>query len=249
MSPVRAILRTGAFMGWSATILGAFEIRLALTPQAERDALADRYRARLSRGALRLFGTELLVQGQPSSQRGALVVANHQSALDIGVMLALFQAVLVSRHDVAQWPLLGRLAKHGDTIFVDRDNRRSGAAALREIRRRVEEGRTVAAFPEGGTFPGDSVHPFHAGVFAAVQPLDAPVIPVGLAYSPAVPYGQESFARHMARIAARPTTRIAVHLGEPLDRGSDAKSTAQKARARVESLVLEARAALEALGS
>lgn len=249
MSRVRAILRTGAFVGWSAVILGTYETRLAITPRGQRHGLADRYRGRLSRGALRLFGAELLVQGDLSTQPGALIVSNHQSALDIGVMLALFQAVLVSRHDVAQWPLLGRLAKHGDTIFVDRDDRRSGAAALREIRRRVQEGRTVAAFPEGGTFPGDSVREFHAGVFAAVQPLDAPVIPVGLAYSPAVPYGQESFAQHMARVAARPRTRVAVHLGEPLARGSDARSTAHAARARVEHLVLEARAALDALES
>lgn len=245
MSRVRAVLRSGAFVGWSATVLTAYEVRRAMIPETERHALANRYRSRLSRGALWLFGTELLVVGKLPPHRGALVVANHQSALDIGVMLALFQAVMVSRHDVADWPLLGRLAKHGDTIFVDRENRRSGAAALREIRRRVREGRTVVAFPEGATFPGDSVHEFHAGAFAAVQSLDAPVIPVGLAYSPSVPYGQESFAQHIARVAARPRTRIAVHLGEPLARGPDARSTAQKARAQVERLVLDARVALD----
>jgi 1-acyl-sn-glycerol-3-phosphate acyltransferase len=245
MSKALAILRTGAFVGWSATILGTYEVRRAMTPQTQRGALADRYRARLSRGVLRLFGTELFVEGEHQYGSGALVVANHQSALDIGVMLALFQAVLVSRHDVASWPVLGRLAKHGDTIFVDRENRRSGAAALREIRRRIKEGRTVVAFPEGATFSGDSVQEFHPGAFAAVQSLDAPVIPVGLAYSPAVPYGQESFAEHVTRIAARPKTRIAVHLGEPLARGPDPRSTAQSARIQVERLVLDARATLD----
>lgn len=245
MSRLRAVLRTGAFVGWSATILGAYEVRRATTPEQERPALANRYRARLSHGVLRLFGTELSVQGPRYFGGGALVVANHQSALDIGVMLALFQAVLVSRHDVASWPLLGRLAKRGDTIFVDRQDRRSGAAALREIRRRVGEGRTVVAFPEGATFPGDSVHEFHPGAFAAVQSLKVPVIPVGLAYAPAVPYGTESFAAHVARIAARPKTCIAVHIGQPLLRGPTARSTAESARARVERLVLDARAALE----
>lgn len=246
MSRLRAVLRTGAFVGWSATILGVYEARRAMTPEGQHHALANRYRARLSHGLLRVFGTELLVEGEHPAHDGALVVANHQSALDIGVMLALFQAVLVSRHDVASWPLLGRLAKHGDTIFVDREDRRSGAAALREIRRRVTQGRTVVAFPEGGTFPGDSVHEFHPGAFAAVQSLEAPVIPVGLAYSPAVPYGQESFAEHVARVAARPMTRVAVHLGEALPRGPDARATAQSARDQVERLVFRARAALDA---
>ena len=246
MSKVRAVLRTGAFVGFSAGILAAYEARLALTPAAGHDQLGSQYLARLTSGLLRVFGAELVVQGRRTLEGGALVVSNHQSALDIAVMLALFEGVLLSRHDIADWPLLGRLAKHGDTIFVDRDDRRSGAAALREIRKRAKEGRTVVAFPEGGTFAGDSVHDFHPGTFAAVRSLDIPIIPVGLAYSPAVPYEKESFVEHITKIAARRRTLIAVHLGEPLSSEQDPRSTAQTAQARVQSLVLDARRALDA---
>jgi len=248
MSKVRVALRAGAFVGFSAGILVAYETRRAMTSELGQDRLGSEYLARLTDGLLRVFGAELLVSGEQALDGGALVVANHQSALDIGVMLSLFQGVLLSRHDVADWPLLGRLAKHGNTIFVDREDRRSGAAALREIRRRAKEGRTVVAFPEGGTFPGDAVHEFHPGAFAAVRSLGVPIVPVGLAYSPAVPYEKESFARHIARIAARPTTRIAVHLGEPLPPNLDARSTAETARARVEELVGDARVALDGYG-
>lgn len=247
MSKVRVVLRTGAFVGFSAGILTAYEARRALTPEAGQEQLGSRYLARLTDGLLRVFGAELLVHGQHTHEGGSLVVANHQSALDIGVMLSLFQGVLLSRHDVADWPLLGRLAKHGDTIFVDREDRRSGASALREIRRRAKEGRTVVAFPEGGTFPGDSVHDFHPGAFAAVRSLGVPIIPVGLAYSPAVPFVRESFAKHLAKIAARPKTRIAVRLGAPLPPNLDARSTAELARERVEGLVSEGRRALEGI--
>ena len=248
MSKVRVVLRAGAFVGFSAGILVAYETRRAMTSELGQDRLGSEYLARLTDGLLRVFGAELLVSGEQALDGGALVVANHQSALDIGVMLSLFQGVLLSRHDVADWPLLGRLAKHGDTIFVDREDRRSGAAALREIRRRAKEGRTVVAFPEGGTFPGDAVHEFHPGAFAAVRSLGVPIVPVGLAYSPTVPYEKESFARHIARIAARPTTRIAVHLGEPLAPNLDARSAAETARARVEALVSDARVVLDGYG-
>jgi len=227
-------------------VLAAYEMRRATTPVSRHEQLGRRYLARLTGGLLHVFGAELVVHGQRLHKGGALVVANHQSALDIAVMLALFEGVLLSRHDIADWPLLGRLAKHGDTIFVDRTNRRSGAAALREIRRRVKEGRTVVAFPEGGTFLGDSVHEFHPGTFAAVRSLGVPIIPVGLAYSPTVPYEKESFVQHITKIAARPRTRIAVHLGEALSSGLDARSTAMTARARVESLVIDARRSLDA---
>jgi len=245
MSKVRAVLRTGAFVGFSAGVLTVYEARRALTPKAGQEQLGSRYLARLTSGLLRVFGAELLVHGQHACEGGALVVANHQSALDIGVMLSLFQGVLLSRHDVADWPVLGRLAKHGDTIFVDREDRRSGAAALREVRQRAKEGRTVVAFPEGRTFPGDSVHDFHPGVFAAVRSLGVPIIPVGLAYSPAVPFVKESFAEHIAKIAARPRTRIAVRLGEPLPPNLDARSAAEFARGRVEGLVSDGRRMLD----
>jgi 1-acyl-sn-glycerol-3-phosphate acyltransferase len=224
----------------------AYEAHRALVSEEAQPALLARYRDRFTRGVLRLFGAELLLRGSLDRDRGALVVANHQSALDIGVMLSLSQGVLVSRHDVADWPLLGRMAKHGRTIFVDREDRRSGASALREIRRRVREGRIVVAFPEGGTFPGDTVHEFHPGAFAAVRSLEAPIIPVGLAYSPAVPYGKESFAEHMSKVAARPRTRIAVHLGAPLAKAADARATAEAARVEVERLVGLARGDLDA---
>jgi 1-acyl-sn-glycerol-3-phosphate acyltransferase len=245
MSRVRAVLRTGAFFGFSAGILAAYETRRAMTSVPGQAALANRYRSRLTNGLLRVFGAELVLDGSQELLGGALVVANHQSALDIGVMLSVFRGVLVSRHDVADWPLLGRLAKHGDTIFVDREDRRSGALALREIRRRAKEGRTVVAFPEGRTFPGDSVHEFHPGAFAAVRSLGIPILPVGLAYSPAISYGDESFGNHIAKIAARKRTRIAVQVGEPLPAGLDARAAAALARSRVEALVQEARRALD----
>jgi len=245
MSKVRAALRSGAFVGFSAGILAAYETKRMITPESEREQLASRYRSRLSNGLLRVFGVEVLVRGEHMPEAGALIVANHQSALDIGVMLSLFQAVLVSRHDVADWPVLGRLAKHGETIFVDREDRRSGAMALREIRRRASEGRTVVAFPEGATFPGDSVHEFHPGAFAAVRGLDIPIIPVGLAYSPAIPYVKDSFAKHLAKVAARPRTRIAVHVGAPVPSSADARTTSEGARDQVEALVLDARCTLE----
>lgn len=248
MSRVRAVLRTGGFLGLSAATLAAYEAHRALSSTDSQSELLARYRDRFTDGVLRLFGTELLVDGDADLNEGALVVANHQSALDIGVMLSVFRGVLVSRHDVAEWPLLGRLARHGNTIFVDREDRRSGVAALREIRRRVKEQRVVVTFPEGATFPGDSVHEFHPGTFAAVGSLGVPIIPVGLAYSPAVPYGKESFAQHMAKVAARPVTRIAVQIGGPLPGGLDARSAAEAARARVEALVLAARTALDGLG-
>ncbi|MEM7136227.1 MAG: lysophospholipid acyltransferase family protein [Myxococcota bacterium] len=216
-----------------------------LVREERREPLADRYCGFLVDRLLEVFGTEVSVTGESSYPTGALVVANHQSALDIAVMLSVFRPVMVSRHDVAQWPLLGRMARHGATIFVDRDDRYSGAMAVRAMRRRVREGRIVVTFPEGGTFPEDTVHDFQPGAFAVAASLKAPLIPVGLAYSPSVPYGRESFAKHLEKIAERPVTRISVRIGDALAPCLRARETAESARHVVQELVNEARGELD----
>lgn len=246
MSTVRAVYRSGAFVSLSAGILAAYEMNRLFVPEEQHEPLAETYCNYLVNRLLEVFGTQLDVTGQLPRESGALVVANHQSALDIAVMLSVFRGVMVSRHDVADWPILGRMARHGATIFVDRDDRHSGAAAVRAMRRRLRDGRTVVAFPEGGTFPEDTVHEFQPGAFAAVRALDVPVVPVGIAYSPSVPFERESFTRHLTKIASRPSTRISLRVGEALPPDLDPRAAAATARARVQDLVLQAREELGA---
>lgn len=245
MSAIRAAYRSGAFVSLSAGILAAYEMNRLFVPKERHEPLAESYCNYLVRRLLDVFGARVAVTGAFAPESGVLVVANHQSALDIAVMLSVFRPVMVSRHDVADWPVLGRMARHGATIFVDRDDGHSGAAAVRAMRRRLHDGRTVVAFPEGGTFPEDTVHEFQPGAFAAVGSLGVPIVPVGLAYSPSVPYGSESFARHLGRIAKRPGTRVSVNVGEPLPPNLDPRTAAVTARERVQKLVIEARGGLD----
>jgi 1-acyl-sn-glycerol-3-phosphate acyltransferase len=243
---VRAALRSGAFVSLSAGILAAYEVNRLFVPRELHEPLAETYCSHLVNRLLDVFGAEVSLRGTFAPEAGALVVANHQSALDIAVMLSVFRPVMVSRHDVAEWPIFGRLAKHGATIFVDRSDRHSGAAAVRAMRTRLRDGRTVVAFPEGSTFAEDTVHEFQPGAFAAVRSLNVPVVPVGLAYAPSIRYGEDSFAKHLGKIAARPKTHIAVHVGEPLASSHDPRDAAVAARGRVQELVQKAREELDA---
>ena len=54
-----------------------------------------------------------------------LLVANHLSYLDILTFGAAMPCFLVSKVQIGGWPLFGRLAHAGGTIFVDRSSRRS----------------------------------------------------------------------------------------------------------------------------
>jgi lyso-ornithine lipid O-acyltransferase len=241
-SRARAVLRTTAFLGYTSGTLAAYEIHERIVHEGARTALLDGYRRRYCRHALQLFGVDFVPHVVPPPAQGPrLVVANHRSVIDIPLLLCLFGGHVLSRADVGDWPLLGRVARRAGTIFVDRGNQRSGASALRAIRRQLKAGSTVIVFPEGTTHRGDDVRPFQAGAFAAARNLGAEVVPVGLAYEPGTEYVGMKFGTHLLSIAERPQTRVAATVGQPLPADLGAADLAVRSREAVQVLVQRAR--------
>lgn len=201
---------------------------------------------------LHAFGVEAEQIGALPAPRehGRLIVCNHRSAIDIVLMQSLFGGHLVSRADLSGWPLIGAAARAVGTIFLDRSSARSGAATLRTLEHWLREGRTVILFPEGTTFAGDEVRPFHAGSFVAAARGNAEIVPVGVAYEANSEAGfvGESFGAHLLRVSAAPTIRLAVTIGDPLPPPSraEAHAFARDTRSLVQGLVDRSRARLDA---
>lgn len=237
------VVTTGAFMGLAAANVGA-------SPVHHRDVVMELWTRRWATALLRLFRVELAIRGSVppptrKGDRGRLIVANHRSAIDIGVMLATFGGRLVSRADLSGWPVIGAGAKMAGTIFVDRSDARSGMITMRLMEKHLKEGDTVSLFPEGTTFLGDEVRPFHGGAFIAAARASAEILPVGLAYpekSDAAFVG-ESFMSHLNRMsqAAHPT-RVGVAVGPAIQTlGRKATELTRLAQAAVEEQVKVAR--------
>src|SRR5205085_450828 len=170
-----------------------------------------------ARALLSLFSIECVVKGAVppptrKGERGRLIVSNHRSAIDIGVLLATFGGTMVSRDDLARWPLIGAAARSVGTVFVDRASAKSGAATIRMLEKHLRAGRTMHIFPEGTTFDGDEVRPFHGGAFIAAARTEAEIVPVGLAYPKAsgAAFVGETFPQHLARLAASDDTRMVI---------------------------------------
>jgi 1-acyl-sn-glycerol-3-phosphate acyltransferase len=151
---------------------------------------------------------------------------------------------VLARHDLEHWPVLGRAAREGATMFVDRNDPRSGVKAIREIRRRLQTGRTVTVFPEGTTVAGDQVLAFQPGALSAARGLEVDLIPVGVAYEPGVEFFNETFGQHILRVLQRPRTRVAIRVGPPIPGGGTREALSERLREAVQALVLEARADL-----
>jgi len=242
-APARSSLRLARFAGVLAETSLRWELEKRRLPERALERRKDELRHSVSGRILRTFGVETRVSGHlPPPSRARLVVANHRAALDIGILLHEVGGAFLSRADLAEWPVVGRLAREADTIFVDRDDQRSGARAIRAMRRQLKAGGSVMIFPEGATFAGDEVRPFKAGAFIAARGLDVEIVPVGLAYPPGTEYVDVSFGSHVEALARRRRTPVGVALGTPFLAQGRSATLAKEAHAAVQSLVLDARA-------
>lgn len=244
---IRKIARAGAFVALTGTAITTCRAHIALRPRSERDAIYGKHLHRFIRGVYSLFRVKVKVlrADPPKTAKARLVIANHRSALDIAVLLDLFEAKIVSRSDLADWPVLGSAAKLGGSIFVDREEGGSRATALRAMRTQLEAGYTVGVFAEGGTFEGDEVRPLHPGAFLAARGLSVDVLPVGLAYTKGTEFLGESFVAHLGNIARRDASSVVVSIGKPIPIRNGARDLANEVRAAIQALVDEARGELD----
>ena len=259
-NPVRLPLRLSGFVGLTLGVLAGFESERTLAPEGRpRDDVTYKWMHLYGLGLLGLFGIEVTARGahvgvpggrypaRDADGRGRLFVMNHRSMFDIFVNLAFLEANIVSRADLAHWPVIGLAARRVGTLFVDRTSKRSGTAVINTMCDATSSGRAVMVYPEGTTFAGDEVRPFRPGVFLAAQRTGAEIVPVGIAYEGAsASYVEEPFVKHLLRVSSATRTRVGLVVGEPIRaQGGDVDTLKQRTHESVQALVHEARATLE----
>ena len=143
-----------------------------------------RIRHRWSRELLQHFGFSLKIDGALPATAG-LIAANHVSWIDIFAVNALTPAAFVSKDDVIHWPIIGTLARHNETIFLQRGSRGHAHTIGRDMAERLESGNWLAVFPEGTTTDGTHLHAFHGALLQPAIDADVPVTPVALSYEDA----------------------------------------------------------------
>ena len=134
-----------------------------------------------SRGLLWLFGVKLRQIGM-AEPAPVLIVSNHMAWMDIQVIHAAENAGFVAKAEIADWPLIGWLASRGETLFHRRGSRDSSAGVAATITERLQQGKSVAIFPEGKVHAGDAVYRFHARLFKSAIAAEVPVQPVAIRY-------------------------------------------------------------------
>jgi lyso-ornithine lipid O-acyltransferase len=250
--------RLTAFVVVTIALWAGLEFDILVRRKTPRIDLINKWVPRWAGSLLWIFGIRVdargphIERGRAYPGRGAggvgrIFIMNHRSGVDIPVVLTQVEAHVISRHDLANWPLLGPGARRVGTLFVNRASRRSGAEVLKEVDESLDRGEGVAMFPEGTAFAGDEIHEFRPGAFKAAVRAGAEIVPMGVAYeNPDAYYRQESFMEHMSRGASFRCLRVAVEIGEPISsEGLTAVELKDQSRQRLVELVAKARDRIE----
>jgi lyso-ornithine lipid O-acyltransferase len=176
----------------------------------------------------------------PMPPRRSLLVANHQSWLDILALGSATGCAFVSKVEVLDHPLTGWLADQRETLYIQRQARRSVDKQIEAIAERFDHQLPLAIFPEGTTNDGTGLLPFRPSLLAAAVPLPegARVIPVALDYRDDREFvgwtAPESGLDNAIRILGRwKPVHVDVLMLEPLG-AADRKALARAAQAAIE---------------
>jgi len=177
---VRLCLRVA---GLIAVGVGVIPLALIMSagPGYGRQRRSGRSLTMLCRATLRALGVRLELTGDVRTG-ASLMVANHISWLDILVLGATGPMRPVAKHEVSQWPLIGRLATRFGAIFVGRSDLRSLPAVVEEITAGLRRGQRIQVFPEATTRCGTGMDPFHRAAFQAAINAAVVVQPLAISY-------------------------------------------------------------------
>jgi 1-acyl-sn-glycerol-3-phosphate acyltransferase len=160
---------------------------------------------------LRIAGVKVSVTGaEKVATPPYIFMCNHQSALDIHVLLAYlpFSFKFVAKRSLFLIPFLGWTMKRAGYISLDRENPRKALKAMDEAAKRIQDGTNILVFPEGTRSLDGKLLPFKKGVFSLAMKARVPIVPVGIRGTSLLqPEGYQVPVQGGA---------VSIHLGEPI---------------------------------
>ena len=164
-----------------------------------------------ARRMLAIFNIQVRVEGTlpDVSQRGALLVSNHVSWLDIHVLHSQLAVRFISKAEVRGWPVIGWLAQETGTVFLVREKKADALRVNQLMAEHITAGDLLTFFPEGTTSDGRDLLSFYPSLFQPAVEAQADIWPVHLSYrdlqgrycEAAAYYGDITMGQSLWRIA------------------------------------------------
>jgi len=108
-----------------------------------------------------------------------MMVANHQSLLDILVLFRIFAHFKwVSKVENFRLPLIGWNMSLNRYIKLKRGDRASVVRMMQECRKALADGNSIMMFPEGTRSPDGRLRAFKPGAFELAKATGTPILPI-----------------------------------------------------------------------
>ena len=174
---------------------------------------------------LRALGVRLVVDRLPPAiHLQGLMVSNHSSWIDIFATNAVQAVRFISKSEIRDWPVLGRLVTMAGTLYVERGNRSKINETNESIRNAVMAGDLVGFYPEGTTTDGTYLLPFKTNLFQPAIEHQMTVYPVAVSYRQngqktriASYEGDTSFGESFLSLTRATGLEVHVAFGDPID--------------------------------
>ena len=183
----------------------------------------------------------LTVETRGLPLEGSFIAANHQGYMDILVMASQTPQVFLSKHSVADWPIIGTFVKMAGTLFIDRGRRREVSAQEQGFANAIEQKVGMTVYLEGTSTDGSQVLPFKSSLLDPVVRNQWDVTPAYLKYEcdggdtafDVCWWGDMTFGKHLLKMMTLKSIRATIVFGESRHPGTDRKALAKELHADV----------------
>ena len=119
------------------------------------------------------------LEKMPEAKR-IMLVCNHQNEGDPGILMHYFKRYelsFIAKKEVQDMFIMGKLMHKLLCQPINRENDREALKSiLKCIQLLKDDEVSIGAFPEGGIFDKDKLHPFRSGVFKIAQKAKVPIV-------------------------------------------------------------------------
>lgn len=133
-------------------------------------------------GICRLLLLPVKVEGRKNIEPGRsyVFIANHQGAFDIFLIAGYLHRPFkwMMKQSLRQIPFVGWACAKAGFIFVDKTSRHGLVQTIKDAREALQDGSSMAIFPEGTRTNDGRVQPFQKGSFMLARQIGLPLVPI-----------------------------------------------------------------------
>jgi 1-acyl-sn-glycerol-3-phosphate acyltransferase len=163
-----------------------FRVRAAVLNRRGMEKEANEFinyqAAKWARRVIWVTGSKVTVSGQENipKDKGVVFIANHQSYLDIPVMIGFIDKPkgFIAKVELLKIPILSMWIKRLGGVFIVRNNPKQSLKAINQGAEKVKEGSSMVIFPEGTRSSDGTLGQFKPGSLKLAVKSGAPIVPV-----------------------------------------------------------------------